>query len=131
MSSFQRIWHSGHFTGDAFPSPPIVPLVSGFRCNSLLASPEKTTISPADASSTGFLPIASKTKSSDTLALLTGSPGPALRPIAAPLLRRPERMRPMPRRPMNGSEPMLEIWSYSRGCDKSMVSVLAGDDGHG
>mmetsp|Transcript_9238 Transcript_9238/g.27198 ORF Transcript_9238/g.27198 Transcript_9238/m.27198 type:complete len:543 (+) Transcript_9238:86-1714(+) len=76
-------------------------------------SPEKTTMSPADASSTALRPIASKTNSSEIFALFTGSPGPAERPSGWPLATRPARTRPMPSRPMNGSDPMFEIWSCS------------------
>ena len=75
--------------------------------------PAKTTMSPALASSAGVRPIASYTKSSDTLTCLTGSPGPAERPIGLPLTMVPDLMRPTPRRPMNESEPTLEICSCS------------------
>ena len=42
--------------------------------------PAKVTMSPAEASSTGVLPMASKAKSSVTLTLSTLQPGPALSP---------------------------------------------------
>lgn len=44
-----------------------------------------------------------------TLTCFTFSPGPALIPMGVPFVRVPLLMRPMPRRPMNGSSPMLEI----------------------
>mmetsp|Transcript_28797 Transcript_28797/g.65223 ORF Transcript_28797/g.65223 Transcript_28797/m.65223 type:complete len:259 (-) Transcript_28797:667-1443(-) len=71
--------------------------------------PEKTTISPAEASAIEARPAASKLKSSPTLTCFTFSPGPALIPMGVPFVRVPLLMRPMPRRPMNGSSPMLEI----------------------
>lgn len=45
------------------------------------STPEKTTMSPADASSTAMRPMALKTKSSDTLTVLTGWPGPEQSPM--------------------------------------------------
>ena len=82
--------------------------------------PEKTTISPADASSIGALPAASKLNSSPTLTCLTFVPGPAERPMGVFFLSVPEMMRPMPRRPMKGSEPMLEICNCN-GLDASAL----------
>ena len=119
--------------------------------------PANVTMSPADASSTGARPIASKAKSSVTLAggdaremprcsrdacevwprcrrgageartrcssgpseargtlTFAGSqPGPALSPTCCALRSTPERMRPMPSRPMKLSLPMFEICSCS------------------
>eukprot|EP00962_Isochrysis_galbana_P049973 scaffold21432_cov72-Isochrysis_galbana.AAC.1 len=45
------------------------------------STPEKTTMSPADAPSTAFLPMASNTNSSEMRTLFTGSPGPAHSPM--------------------------------------------------
>ena len=76
-------------------------------------TPEKTTISPAAASSTARLPSLSCTKSSEILTCCVALPGPEESPIGWPLRTEPARIRPMPSRPMKGSEPMLEIWSCS------------------
>mmetsp|Transcript_15237 Transcript_15237/g.36074 ORF Transcript_15237/g.36074 Transcript_15237/m.36074 type:complete len:242 (+) Transcript_15237:721-1446(+) len=76
-------------------------------------TPEKTTISPAEATSMGARPIASKLKSSETLTWRVGVPGPCESAIGVFFLIDPERMRPMPSRPMNESMPMLEICSWS------------------
>mmetsp|Transcript_18830 Transcript_18830/g.44728 ORF Transcript_18830/g.44728 Transcript_18830/m.44728 type:complete len:388 (-) Transcript_18830:412-1575(-) len=75
--------------------------------------PAKVTMSPAEASSTGVLPMASKAKSSVTLTLSTLQPGPALSPTCCALRITPERMRPMPSLPMKLSLAMFEICSWS------------------
>mmetsp|Transcript_19666 Transcript_19666/g.63987 ORF Transcript_19666/g.63987 Transcript_19666/m.63987 type:complete len:346 (+) Transcript_19666:928-1965(+) len=87
------------------------------------STPEKTTMSPADAPSTAFLPMASNTNSSEMRTLFTGSPGPAHSPMPLFLDTMPDLIRPTPRRPMKGSEPTLEIWSCS---DPSMSALGAG-----
>ena len=76
-------------------------------------SPEKTTISPASASSIDLRPSASKAKSSETFTCFGSQPGPLEMPTGAFFLTTPCLIRPMPRRPMKGSEPMFEICSCS------------------
>mmetsp|Transcript_21977 Transcript_21977/g.47312 ORF Transcript_21977/g.47312 Transcript_21977/m.47312 type:complete len:275 (-) Transcript_21977:696-1520(-) len=77
------------------------------------AMPEKTTISPAEASSTGLRPSASNAKSSETLHALGAFPGPWEMAMAVFFLMVPDLIRPMPSRPMKGSEAMFEICSCS------------------